>query len=257
MFNDSPGYSARRSSEEIRTWGRGGRYRRWGAGTTENIQNFKVTYDAETFIKNLVNINSTEIEQYKNEIISNKRFHQQIMENRRRFGRGFYGIGSELGVIVYIICRKLKPYVVVETGVSSGVSSSYILCALEENKQGKLFSIDLPWGEQSGWIIPNFLRDRWNLEQGKSSDKLLPLLEKVRNIDVFLHDSEHSYKNMLWEFQTAWEYLKPTGILLSHNVNYSRAFPDFCENVGVKGHIIADMGGIVKGLLTESNILEK
>ena len=246
MFNDSSRYSAMKSSDFLRTWGRGGRYKRWGAGTIENFYNLEVTYDAETFIKNLVNINSTEIEQYKKEIISNKRFHQQIIKNRGRFGGRFYGIGSELGVIVYIICRVLKPDVVVETGVSSGVSSSYILCAIENNNNGKLYSIDLSWGVQSGWIIPDYLRHNWHLELGKSSDMLVPLLKRVGEIGIFLHDSEHSYKNMLWEFQTAWEYLKPGGILLSHNVNHSRAFPDFCENVGVKGHIIADMGGIVK-----------
>lgn len=246
MFDDSQEYSGRRGRGFFRSGRRGGRYGRRGLETIDNIQNLEVTYDAKVFIKNLVNINSIEFERYKNEITLNNTFHQQMMENRKRFGRGFYGIGSELGVIVYIICRVLKPDVVVETGVSSGVSSSYILCALENNNNGKLYSIDLSWGVQSGWIIPDYLRHNWHLELGKSSDMLVPLLKRVGEIGIFLHDSEHSYKNMLWEFQTAWEYLKPGGILLSHNVNHSRAFPDFCENVGVKGQIIADMGGIVK-----------
>jgi len=61
----------------------------------------------------------------------------------------------------------------VETGVFSGVSSSYILCAMEANKRGQLYSIDLPqWHEgKSGWVIPDYLRHRWHLIQGKSSEK--------------------------------------------------------------------------------------
>ena len=81
---------------------------------------------------------------------------------------------------------------------------------------------------------------------GRSSEKLAPLLEKVAEIGIFFHDSEHSYKNMLWEFQTAWAYLKSGGILLSHNIDYNDAFSDFCHNHGVKGYSLADMGGIVK-----------
>jgi len=81
---------------------------------------------------------------------------------------------------------------------------------------------------------------------GKSSEKLAPLLKKVAEIDIFLHDSEHSYQNMLWEFQTAWLYLKAGGLLLSHNIDTNDAFSGFCQGHGLKGHSLTNMGGIVK-----------
>lgn len=208
---------------------------------------------AESFIMNLTGANAAEIQEYVAEIRLNQEFHNRIEENRSAFGRRRYsswdfGISTTLGVVLYAICRRQKPNIAVETGVASGVSSSYILCALEQNKHGQLYSIDLPWWRenQSGWIIPDYLRHRWHLILGKSSETLAPLLEKVTEIDIFLHDSEHSYQNMLWEFRTAWTYLKVGGLLLSHNIDTNDAFSDFCQDRGVKGYSLTNMGGMVK-----------
>ncbi|MFC1920500.1 class I SAM-dependent methyltransferase [Chloroflexota bacterium] len=200
----------------------------------------------EEFVGELTGAETAEIEKYLTEIVENREFGEYLQENRgTRYG-GFYGIGSALGEMIYALCRKLRPDTIIETGVSSGISSSYILCALEENKKGKLYSIDLPWGEDTGWIIPDYLRYRWQLDLGRSSEMLPPLIEKLATIDIFFHDSEHSYQNMLWEYETAWKYLKINGILLSHNISHSQAFPDFCEKYGVKGLLLGDMGGIVR-----------
>jgi predicted O-methyltransferase YrrM len=83
---------------------------------------------------------------------------------------------------------------------------------------------------------------------GKSSVKLVPLLKKLARIDIFLHDSEHSYQNMLWEFQTAWSYLKSGGLLLAHNIDTNDAFSDFGQDHRLKGHLVTNMGGMVKAL---------
>lgn len=207
---------------------------------------------AESFVMKLTGASAAEVQEYSAEIRLNQEFRNRIEGKRSTSGRGHwswdYGVGSTLGEVLYAICRRQSPAIVVETGVASGVSSSYILCALEKNGHGELYSIDLPWWQenQSGWMIPDYLRHRWHLIQGRSSGKLTPLLEKVAEIDIFLHDSEHSYKNMLWEFQTAWAYLKVGGILLSHNVDSNDAFSDFCREKGVKGYSLTNMGGVVK-----------
>ena len=46
---------------------------------------------------------------------------------------------------LYFMTLLIKPNTVVETGVGIGFSSLAILTAMEENKQGKLFSSDLPY----------------------------------------------------------------------------------------------------------------
>ena len=47
-------------------------------------------------------------------------------------------------LLLYALVRYCKPDVFVETGVSHGASSAFILAAMEENQKGHLYSIDLP-----------------------------------------------------------------------------------------------------------------
>ena len=156
---------------------------------------------------------------------------------------------SEYHRALYTMVRILKPEIVLETGVFEGHSSFSILSALTENKKGFLYSIDLPSpdlpiGKQSGWIVPEHLRKRWDLRAGKSSDLLPSLLEEVREVDIFLHDSEHSYENMYWEYKTAWEYIRMGGLLLSHDVSQNAAFRDFAKYVSVDYYyMLKNLGG--------------
>lgn len=139
---------------------------------------------------------------------------------------------------LYLILRLIKPKYVFETGVASGASSAYILCALHDNECGALYSIDLPpdnlpEGEMSGFAVPQSLRERWSLHIGNSKDLLEPLLDEVGEIDCFIHDSLHTYEHMMWEFRTAWEYIRSRGLFLSHDVGANEAFFDFMKEKGI------------------------
>ncbi len=208
---------------------------------------------AESFIINLTGIDAVEIKEYASEFRLNQQFQDSLEEKRAVFNKSRrsswdYGISNTLGLVLYIICRKRRPDIVVETGVASGISSSHILGALEHNRQGRLYSIDLPgwYKNQSGWLIPDYLRYRWHLILGRSSETLVPLLKKVAGVDIFLHDSDHSYQNMFWELQAAWRSLKGGGLLLAHNIDTNEAFSDFSRENCVHGYYLEEMGGIVK-----------
>ena len=86
-------------------------------------------------------------------------------------------------ISLYFLIKDLKPDIVVETGVSDGMSSFIILSALNENGKGKLYSIDLAdvgmpklYGKEPGWIVDEELRKRWTLIYGKTSDEMQNLL---------------------------------------------------------------------------------
>ncbi len=161
--------------------------------------------------------------------------------------------GYSSGVIAYLegrhlyaVLRKLRPRYAVETGVANGFSTAFSLAALERNGAGELYSIDLPRelgreyesgaffegkgkagippGREPGWLVPERLREPWTLILGRSGDELPPLLERLGTIDSFLHDSEHSFENMWFEFNAAWPALREGGVLLSHDVNTTPAF---------------------------------
>jgi predicted O-methyltransferase YrrM len=213
----------------------------------------------QSFVKSLTKAGDAEIQHYISEILSDKRFHSTIARKgddgsgKKPFSLKILASDTSSCLALYTLCRVLKPTVVVETGVASGVSSSYILRALDNNDHGKLFSIDVPWytvthnwkadftdedikihpiEKQSGWIIPKSLKGRWELLMGRTSDRLSDLLNKVGSVDVFFHDSEHSYENMSWEFRTLWPSLRKGGILIAHNIDVNDAFPDFERIVG-------------------------
>lgn len=87
----------------------------------------------------------------------------------------------------------------------------------------------LPPEREPGWIIPENLRDRWELRTGRSQRELPGLLAELGGMDFFLHDSEHSTAAMLFEFDLAWEWLRPGGLLVSHHVDWNEAFDTFVD----------------------------
>lgn len=178
-------------------------------------------------------------------------------------------------LMLYLIVRTFKPDIIVETGVAEGASSAFILCALHENKRGHLYSIDLPLHETSykitnmngirgcklkdgqkyhvkpdalkiGDLIPEYLKRRWILILGDSKKELPELLERIRRIDVFFHDSLHTYEHMLLEYETAWRCIKKGGLLISHDVLWNTAFLDFSKKYGRTFTLYYSLGVIEK-----------
>ena len=145
-------------------------------------------------------------------------------------------------IILYFLVRLVKPKILIETGVSHGVSSLYILQGIEKNQCGKLFSIDfqinyissdnrLVKGElpttSVGICVPSHLRKNWTLILGDSKKELPKLLSKIDSFDFFLHDSDHTEKHMIWEFQEIWFKLRKSGILASDDTFLNNAFSLF------------------------------
>ena len=133
--------------------------------------------------------------------------------------------------LCYLACRLAAPETVVETGVAYGVSSAYILKALEQNRRGTLHSIDLPplrRGYERYWgvAVPDGLREAWRLHRGSSGRVLTGLLREIGPLGLFVHDSLHTRRNMRREFDAAWSRLLPGGILLADDVERNRAFAD-------------------------------
>jgi Methyltransferase domain len=169
-------------------------------------------------------------------------------------GHSLGAIGYAEGVYLYAVLRHVRPSVAVETGVANGFSTAFSLLALVENGEGHLHSIDLPrevgreyepgtfyegdgragipGGSEPGWLIPAELKGRWTLILGRSQEELPPLLERVGTIDSFMHDSEHSFECMSFEFETAWPHLRRGGVLVADDVNSTEAFPRFAARVG-------------------------
>ena len=83
-----------------------------------------------------------------------------------------------------------------------------------------------------GWLVPEDLKERWTLVLGRSQDELPPLLARLGTTDFFMHDSEHSFDCMWFEFNAAWPALRQGGVLVSDDVNSTQAFGRFAAQEG-------------------------
>jgi hypothetical protein len=153
----------------------------------------------------------------------------------------------------YALVRKLRPQVVVETGVCHGVSTLFVLLALQQNESGQLYSIDFPFraddsleefrektfagyggaaipaDKDPGWILPSSVKSRWELILGKSQRELPKLLPQLSRFGLFIHDSEHSHPCMMLEFELAYEWLDEGGVALSDDISWNEAFQTFTD----------------------------
>lgn len=153
---------------------------------------------------------------------------------------------------LYAIVRLTEPDHLIETGVSSGVSSTHFLLGIRKNRHGTLHSIDLPQhqrgeqlssreshvaippGRSSGWAIPPELRDGWDLRVGPSQQLLPTLVEGLPSVGLFLHDSLHTPRHLTFELSTVRPKLAPGAIVLADNTVWTgAAFPRFARTVGV------------------------
>ena len=153
---------------------------------------------------------------------------------------------------LYALVRLLQPKHVIETGVSSGVSSAHFLLALDRNHAGVLHSIDLPThqrgpilqadespvslppGLSSGWAIP-FRSSRWDLRVGDSQLLLPRLVEELPSIDLFLHDDLHTPEHLAFELETIRPKLSPGAPVLADNTQWTGDAADrFASAVGAR-----------------------
>jgi hypothetical protein len=137
-----------------------------------------------------------------------------------------------LGRAAWCLVRHLKPRNVVETGVAHGVTSRIILEALKSNGCGHLWSIDLPprekvWQEQVGIAVGDGHGDRWSYIRGSSRRRLPKLLSELGEIDIFIHDSLHSERNVVFELAHAWAALRPGGAIVADDVDVNWGWHSF------------------------------
>lgn len=149
---------------------------------------------------------------------------------------------GDVGLVRAIWCltRHLKPINVVETGVAHGVTSRFVLEALRKNGEGHLWSIDRPpldrrWRKEIGAAVGDRHSDLWTYIRGSSRRRLPELLSRLGRVDLFIHDSLHSERNVLFELNCAWAALAPNGAIVVDDVDANWGFRSFTESV--PGHL--------------------
>jgi hypothetical protein len=179
--------------------------------------------------------------------VSKRRAHAAVLEaeaERRLFGRidRAHRAGGRPSYVeidapfeLYAIARLRRPRHIVEVGVSSGVSSAYLLQALDRNGSGTLHSIDrpqleghghgprrsdtpswsIPSGQSSGWAVPMSLRGRWDLRLGDKRAVIPLLAEELPRVDLVVYDVPHSDRDAAREFRELDRRLSSRGVAIA------------------------------------------
>lgn len=192
----------------------------------------------EKFIGHITGVPAEEIRAYMDEPIATPDFAKLLRTAEEEMGKlsiSSADLFAKKVLLQYAVTRALAPACIVETGIANGVSSAYLLLAIHKNGTGHLHSIGLgdpsflPAGKEPGWLVPAWLRAPWQVHIGDARQLLPPLLSQRRPIDMFIHDSLHTYDHMLWEFEAAYPTLRSGGLLLSDDALWNSAFRDFAE----------------------------
>ena len=182
-------------------------------------------------------------------------------EINRQFG-GHYLPGwmnLDDALFLYWLIRQSRPRTIVETGVCNGFSAGVAVLALARNgNDGNLHAIGLAevfnpddprWtqggrvfgevvvgGKGLGWMIPNPYRHWANIYNGDARTLLPEVAEKLDGIDLFFHDSDHSYDHMMFEFVAARRKLARNAIVVADNIAWNSSLWDFADECGVPAY---------------------
>jgi predicted O-methyltransferase YrrM len=186
---------------------------------------------------------------------------QELSAQELRVGRGAFGGWDDgdqrLVRFAWCLARHLRPERVLETGVARGLTTRALLEALQRNGSGHVWSIDLPpllehgLSDETGAAVPARLRDGWTLVRGSSRRVLPELVTQLGSVDLFVHDSMHTTRNVAFELECVWPALRPGGVILIDDVEKNAAMGQFLRSHPEAGSMIcaSDDGVVLIGCL--------
>ena len=199
---------------------------------------------------------------HSDQVFERRAYIERYLEAIREKYEAHYAAGwvnLDDALFLYWLVRKLNPKIIVQTGVCNGLSSAFMMLGLAKNgPQGSLHAIDLPpvfnpnepgWtvkgkvygvvipeGKTSGWIVPDAYRNRFEVWNGDAKALLPKMIDQVEAVDLFYHDSDHTYDHMMFEFREAKRKLRPGGLVVGDDVSWNASVWDFADQYGVPSY---------------------
>lgn len=138
--------------------------------------------------------------------------------------------------LLYFWTRKIRPALILESGVAAGWSSYAFLLALKENGSGKLLSSDLPYfrikNPQSfiGILVPKELWDiHWQLEIQGDDFNIPKLLSHGSKLQIIHYDSDKRKSGRRKFLSRIQRHLDNDCILIMDDIQNNLAFKEYVE----------------------------
>lgn len=165
-------------------------------------------------ISSITNLSIIEVESYFDEIENNADFKNSLKTKAGSLSRSKeLPITIPLGrrIVWYVLVRIYKPKVIVETGTDKGLGSLVIQLAIEKNQMGTLYTLDID--EYSGSLFDKEDLKKIKFLIGDSVQNM----QKINEIDFFIHDSDHSEEHEKKEIRAVASKLTNNAIVISDN----------------------------------------
>ncbi len=163
-----------------------------------------------------------------------KEFEQRANEKLKEIPFAMGGGGHY--PLLYFLTRRLRPSIVVETGVASGFSTQAILKAMQINGAGKLYSSDFPFFRVNepekyiGVLVDEELKQNWELFIEGDRINLPKIVGKVDHIDIFHYDSDKSYTGRDFALELVKTKLSSKGLIIFDDIHNNSHFYDYVKN---------------------------
>ncbi len=139
----------------------------------------------------------------------------------------------------------------------SGLSTHAILAAMDEGDRGILYSVE-PDPCSGIMDIPH---QRWQQCKAYSQDVLGPIFRQTGPWDIFLHDSDHEVACQTFEYECAWWFVRPGGLIISDDTCWGTnaggapahdAWGEFLKRYGLSDFVVGAARATRKTLGSES-----
>jgi predicted O-methyltransferase YrrM len=152
---------------------------------------------------------------------------QQYLPEIAAIRRDEQGVHPEEAALLYLLVRGLRPALMLETGTFKGYSTSEIARALQLNGSGHVITVDL--AEQTGTAVPPELLPYITFHRGQPSQRFAQALERSgERLDLFFHDSLHTFMNTLGELVWFADRYAPGSVIVCHDAKM-----DYMDDFGV------------------------
>lgn len=196
------------------------------------------------------------------QVFERRAYIERYMADISRAHRAHYvpgWVNLDDALFLYWLIRLIKPRTIVQCGVCNGLSAAFMMLALAKNGpdgrlkvidlppvfdpsdplwtvEGKVYGVVIPEGKTTGWIVPDIYRDRFEVLNGDAKELLPKLVDHVDSIDLFYHDSDHTYRHMMFEFHEAKRKLRPGGLVVGDDVSWNASVWDFADEFQVPSY---------------------
>lgn len=177
----------------------------------------------------LRNIKFQGYESQKNNLYESLTKAQDVVKKRKNYiAPENWNAGTNLATFLFDYVVNNKPKVILETGVANGITTR-IIQAADVLNETQFHSIDI----NPNCAAVNSDSKNWTFHHLKGSNlkiALQKIVKTVPQVDLWIHDSDHSYLWQTFEYKLALEKLNPGGLLVSDDVDFTKSWGELSKS---------------------------